>query len=119
MATRNRRKYHRFALNYHITLGFRAASQSHKLEAITKNVSAGGLLLSAPTRIPEDCLVSFTIMAKEKQAIRPIEFRGKGKVVRVVPEPPGYAIALECVRPIEYHPVTGRNRGSPPFLERP
>ena len=46
-------------------------------------------------------------MAQGQNAIRPIKFAGKGKVVRVKPEPAreGYAIALKCVRPIEFHPV--------------
>jgi hypothetical protein len=107
MAPPHKRKNRRFTLRYRIRVKFQSAGKHSQLDGVTKNVSVGGLLLESSSPIPEDCPVTFAIMAQGQNAIRPIKFAGKGKVVRVKPEPAreGYAIALKCVRPIEFHPV--------------
>jgi len=111
MATVHKRKYRRFALRFHVRVEFRSVGQACQVDAFTKNVSTGGLLLESPSHIPKDGLVTFTIMADGSQAIRPMEFAGEGKVVRIVLDPsePGFAIALKSVRPMDYHPVKSSN----------
>jgi len=106
MVSYSRRKYRRFALRYRIRVKVRSAGQHSLFEGVTRNISAGGLLLESPTRIPKRSAVSFTIIAQGGYVIHPIAFAGKGKVVRIEPAPrqAGYAIALKCVRPIQFHP---------------
>jgi len=107
MAAPYKRKYRRFVLRFPVRLEFRSAGQACRIDAFTKNVSGWGLLVKSPSHIPKDTPVTFTIMAEGQQAIRPMEFAGEGKVVRIVLDPsePGYGIALKSVRPMEYHPV--------------
>jgi len=122
MATQEKRKNRRFTLHYRIRVKFRSSGRTSQLEGVTRNVSAGGLLLECPFRIAKHSRVSFTIIARRAHAIRPIEFVGEGKVVRVEAVPPGslFAIAVMCLRPIEYRPDKSRNgEGNPPkFVEK-
>ena len=107
MATSDKRKYRRFALRFPVQLEFRSAGQACRIDTFTKNVSGWGLLVESPSHIPKDAPVTFTVVAEGRQAIRPMELVGEGKVARMVLDPcgPGFAIALKSVRPMEYHPV--------------
>jgi PilZ domain-containing protein len=113
MAISDRRKHRRFDFPCRARLEFRSAGSDSHVDGITKNVSVGGLLMESPSRIPEHSAVTFTIAAEGGLLTYPIEFVGEGKVVRVEPAAlgDGYAIALECVRPIKFHPFDSRNDG--------
>jgi PilZ domain len=97
-----RRSNTRFGLRYSIRLKFISSGRTFRLDAITRNVSIGGLLLESPSRIPKACPVTFTITAERTQMIPPLVFAGKGEVVRIDPDPrgAGYLVALKYARPI-------------------
>jgi PilZ domain len=111
MSIHNRRKHPRFSLRYRIHLKFHSEVGDGESDGITRNLSIGGVLLECPSRIPELCAVYFTIFAEGGQVIWPLAFAGKGKVVRIDPDSTGsgYAIALKCVHPIEFHRVESKD----------
>ncbi len=100
------RKHRRFSLQYPVRLKIYSADSIVELEAISRNISIGGLLLETSLMIPQNAAVSFRMIVRTPQAARPIQFVGEGKVVRVdarVTEKPAekmFAIAVECARPI-------------------
>ncbi len=101
--TLHKRKNLRFSLRYPIRLEFSSGGKSFELDALTRNLGIGGLLLESPYPIPIDCSVNFTISAEGEQMVRPLEFAGSGEVVRVDPVLPGvgYTVALRYARPIQ------------------
>lgn len=72
------------------------------LEATSKNVSVGGLLLRVPSPVPKESAVSFTMLMQQNPNSRTIEIVGEGKVVRVEAETSrsGFKIAVEYSRPL-------------------
>jgi len=96
------RRYRRFSLQYPVHVSFRVGASLSECDAVTRNVSVGGLLLDAPSQIPADCAVNFTMTLSGGRISRPIRLTGAGRVVRVQPleQQASYVIALECSRPI-------------------
>ncbi|MBZ5704864.1 MAG: PilZ domain-containing protein [Acidobacteriia bacterium] len=96
------RKYRRFALRYPVQVKFPLGKSVSELQAVSQNVSIGGLLLETPSPIPQHCSVNFTMTVQGGQVAHPIELVGEGRVVRIEPRGPGagFAIAVECNRPI-------------------
>jgi hypothetical protein len=96
------RKYRRFPLRYPVHVSFPLGNSVSELQAVSQNVSIGGLLLETPSPIPQHCSVSFTMTVQGGPVARPIELVGEGRVVRIEPRGPGagFAIAVECNRPI-------------------
>lgn len=96
------RKYRRFSLQYPVHLKAYSADLMVEFEAISRNISICGLLLEAPSLIPQHTPVSFTVTVKHNELGRPIQFVGEGRVVRVDPKTQKdvFAIAVECQRPI-------------------
>jgi hypothetical protein len=93
------RKHPRFDLKYRVKLKCHACNGVVvKLDAISRNVSMGGLLLETNTLIPERTAVSFILTMRGAPLIRPILLTGEAEVVRVVPRGPdnGFLIALQC-----------------------
>lgn len=109
----SRRRYKRFGFRYGIRIKLHGNAHDILVNGITKNISAGGVLLESPTEIKKRSPVSFTIVAHGGAAVRPIEFTGEGKVVRIEPEPrtTGYAIAVKCIEPIQFHPFERKTSG--------
>lgn len=95
------RRYRRFKLKFPVHLLFRFAEQTSEVEAVTRDVCIGGLLLESPVRMPQQSTVNFVI-SMEAPTLRSIELVGEGKVTRVeATEVPGeFAVALECAKPI-------------------
>ena len=94
------RRYRRFKLNYPVHLLFRFGEQTSEVEAVTRDVCIGGLLLESPVRIPQQSRVNFVITLKMPTS-RPVELVGEGRVIRVEPTVPGeFAVAVECERAI-------------------
>jgi hypothetical protein len=73
-----------------------------ELYAVSRNISLGGLLLETSSMIPRHTPVSFIMTVRSAQGVRPIQFVGEGKVVRVDAQAAEevFAIAVECKRPI-------------------
>jgi hypothetical protein len=96
------RKHPRFKLRYPVHVKFRSGSLAGELDAISKNVSVGGILLQAESAIQKHCEVTFVMNVHGDQMIRPIQLAGEGEVVRVEPieSGEGFAIAVQCRQPI-------------------
>jgi len=95
------RRYRRFKLNYPVHLLFHFGDQTSEVEAVTRDVCIGGLLLESQVRIPQQSMVNFVI-SLQMPTLRPVELVGEGKVLRVEATgvPGQFAVALECGRPI-------------------
>jgi len=96
------RKYRRFKLRYPVHGKFCSGKAVSEFDAVSRNVSIGGLLLETASEIPLHSPVSFTMTVQGGKVIRPIRLAGEGEVVRVESSRPDawFAIALECKRPI-------------------
>jgi hypothetical protein len=96
------RKHRRFSLQFPVRLKVHSAGSVIELDAVSRNISIGGLLLETSSMIPQHTPVSFIMTVRSAQVIRPIQFAGEGEVVRVDAKPAVqvFAIAVECKRPI-------------------
>jgi hypothetical protein len=96
------RKHRRFSLQYPVRLKVHAADSMVELDAVSRNISIGGLLLETSSMIPQHTPVSFIVTVWSDQVVRPIQFVGEGEVVRVDAKAAEevFAIAVECSRPI-------------------
>lgn len=115
MADLQRRTSPRFPLRYHAYVEYSLDGAVSRLECVTKNVGLGGVLLEAPALIPVNCPLEFVITAVGERMTRQIEFRGRGEVVRVQPDPPGsgFVIAVRCAEPISFHHAAINSGTSP------
>jgi hypothetical protein len=106
MGDSSRRRYQRFAFPYRIQVSFGGTGQTTRVDGVTRNVSARGLLVESPVLIPNSSPVRFTIIAQGDRVFHPMEFTGEGEVVRVETDRSraAYAIAIKCIRPIQFHP---------------
>jgi hypothetical protein len=109
---RRERRYRRFDLQYPVHLSFPSCGTVRELDAISRNVSIGGLLLRANDSLLLHTQVSLSIEVQGPRLRRPVRLVGEGEIVRVERlESAGFAIAIECKRPIaeiENHlPATG------------
>ncbi len=97
-----RRQYRRFDLQYSVNLRFHLNDSPGEIEAFSKNVAVGGLLLKTAVPLPLHTLVGFVMTIQGRQAARPIHLVGNGEVVRVEPEASdlAFAIAVKCSEPI-------------------
>jgi len=107
-ASRQERRYRRFKLRDPVHLVFRSGELVCEVDAVSRNVSIGGLLLECPVPIPQDSAVNF-IISLRAQTLRPLDLVGEGKVVRMTRSTTGaeFAVALECkqpMTPIEAYP---------------
>ena len=92
------RRHRRFDLQFPVCLTFRSEGEVRELQTISRNVSVGGLLLSARDRVPPHTRVNLSIDVRSPWSRRPVRLRGEGEVVRVEVLGPGagFAIAVEC-----------------------
>ena len=97
-----KRKHPRFPLNYPVQLKFGGDEELQELEAMSKNISLGGVLLQAPWPVPQNCEVEFVMTVHKSRTRRPIRLKGAGRVVRLeqYSSGRGFGIAIECKRPI-------------------
>ncbi len=97
-----RRKHRRFSLRYPVHVKFGLANSVSELEAVSNNLSLGGVLLEADSPIPQHCDVSFNMTVKKHPIVGPTQVIGEGEVVRVeaLRSGAGFAIAVKCKRPI-------------------
>jgi len=96
------RKYRRFSVRYPVQVIFNVAGCVSELQAISNNVSLGGILLEAATPIPQYCDVTFAMAVPEHHIVGGFQLAGEGAVVRVESHQSGtgFAIAVECRRPL-------------------
>ena len=99
---RQERKYRRLKLRYTVHVEFRPSELVSEVDTVSRNVSAGGLLLEAPLLLRQGSSVSFVMIVRGSQFVHPIELAGEGDVVRVEPGGPeaGFGIAVKCTTPI-------------------
>lgn len=96
------RKYRRFNLKYPVHVKFQSGNVTFELDAMSRNISLGGLLLETNSPIPPHSPVSFVMTLTGGAIVRPVELAGEGEVVRVQPGGlrAGFDIAVECKKPI-------------------
>jgi hypothetical protein len=97
-----RRKHPRFQLNYPVQLKVAGEGGFQELEAMSDNISLGGLLVQAARPVPQNCAVEFVMTVQRSGMSRPIRLKSSGRVVRVEEHSAGigFGIAIECKRPI-------------------
>ena len=100
---RKERRYRRFNLQFPVCVSFRSAGLPRSLMGVSKNVSTGGLLVRADKEIPAHTAVSLAMDVRGPGYGRSVRLLGAGEVVRVERLGPdaGFAIAIECKRPIQ------------------
>ncbi len=96
------RRYRRFDLQFPVCLSFPCGGAIRELATVSKNVSSGGVLLKADDQIPPHTQVNLTMEVRGAWSRRPVRLLGEGEVVRVerLEAGAGFAIAIECKRPI-------------------
>jgi PilZ domain len=96
------RKYRRFDLKFPVLLSFTSGRNIRKLEGMTQNVSIGGLLVKVADQVAPHTRVRLKVDVRSHSLRRPVRLKGEGEVVRVEPmeRDVGFAIAVECKRPI-------------------
>jgi hypothetical protein len=67
-----KRKHRRFSLQYPVRLKLDSDHSIVELEAVSRNISIGGLLLETASMIPQDTPVSFIVTVRGSQIVRPI-----------------------------------------------
>jgi hypothetical protein len=109
---RKQRRHRRFDLEFPVALSFPSGGGVRELAGISRNISIGGLLLRVHDPVPIRTRVSLTMAVEDPRLRHPIRLLGKGKVVRMerLESGAGFAVAIECKRPItevENLPATG------------
>jgi PilZ domain len=96
------RRHRRFSVRYPVEVRFSPGDTRSGLQAVSNNVSVGGVLLEADSPLPQHCDVSFTMTVPKHRVVGPIQIVGEGQVVRVERHQSGsgFAIAVQCTRPI-------------------
>jgi hypothetical protein len=105
------RSYRRFRLEFPVRLKVETTSQTIEIDAVSTNLSVGGLLVRSALHIPETTLVTFVLSVHGSQSVRPIRLMGEGRIVRVESgEVEGtFLMAVKCDTPVtqleEYPPM--------------
>src|SRR5215469_17176740 len=98
------RRFRRFNMEYPVMVQYQIDGTNAEIEAVTKNVCIGGILMVSAIVIPLHTPVRFRICIHKDKGARCIHLAGEGKVVRV--ERAGnngeVAIAVECDTPITH-----------------
>ena len=98
------RRFRRFNIEYPVMVQYQIGGTNAEVEAVTKNVSIGGILISSAIEIPLHTPVRFKICIRKDKRARCIHLVGEGKIIRVEhAENKGeVAIAVECDVPIAH-----------------
>ena len=102
MDTSQERTFRRFNFEHIIRVRFPAGNNAAQFDAVTRNISLGGLLLESAHLVPHRSPVEFTITVRGRSPSRPIQLKGTGKVVRAEPsgKPDRFVLAVACSQPI-------------------
>jgi hypothetical protein len=95
------RRHRRFSLCYPVAVKVNVGSASSEIQAVSNNLSLGGILMHADSALPPYCHVKFIMTVQEHHIIGPTKIAGEGEVIRVQPHHSGtgFAIAVRCDRP--------------------
>ena len=96
------RRFRRFDLQFPVCVSFPAGGAVRTLEAVSENVSIGGLLLKTGAQVPPHTRVNLSMQVSGPRSRRPVRLLGEGEVVRVQELGPGagFAVAVRCDKPI-------------------
>jgi len=100
MGNQQEREHRRFRLEFPVCVKFQAANCATEVEAISQNMSIGGLLVKSPSLIPEHTRVTFIISLQGELAGHPIYLAGEGEIVRVESSGAAFAVAIKCEVPL-------------------
>jgi len=102
MDTSQERTFRRFNFEHVIRLRFPQGNAVAEVDAVTRNISLGGLLLESASPVPHRSPVEFTITVRGGSISHPIQLIGAGEVVRVGPggKPDRFGFAVACSRPM-------------------
>ncbi len=99
---RRLRKHRRFDLIFPVHLSFPSGVTVRELDAISRNVSIGGLLLAASDSLPLHTQVNLIMEVRGPRLRSTVRLQSEGEVVRVERlKSAEFAIAIECKRPID------------------
>ena len=95
------RRFRRFELSYPVHVKFASGNSMVEVDAVSRNVSLGGLFLDSTSPIPRGSHVEFTLTLGGAIP-RLIVLGGSGEVVRVEQREDAdrFGIAVACVQPI-------------------
>lgn len=96
------RRFRRFDLSYPVHVKFASGDSMVEVDAVSRNVSLGGLFLDSMSAIPRGSQVEFTITLGGAIP-RLIILGGTGEVVRVEKrqEANSFGIAVACAQPMQ------------------
>jgi hypothetical protein len=95
------RRHRRFNLQFPVSLRFSSDYGVRGLNAVSANISIGGVLLKAADAVPPHTHVSLEMEVRGPWSHRPVRLAAKGEVVRVENlATGGFAIAIQCQQPI-------------------
>ena len=96
------RRHRRFSVRYPVQVKFPLGNAISEIQAVSNNVSLGGVLLETATPIPQHCDVTFTLAVPKHHIVGAVQLAGEGQVVRVESHQSGvgFAIAVKCKRPL-------------------
>jgi len=99
---RKHRRHRRFDLQFPVSLSFPTRGAVRELAGISRNISIGGVLLKVNDPVPVRTRVNLTMAVQDPRLRHPVQLLGKGKVVRLerLEAGAGFAIAIECKRPL-------------------
>ena len=109
------RKFRRLRLRYPVHLKIESPDTECELDAMSHDVSIGGLLLETSFVIPDHSRVSFIMKITDDQLVRPVELEGNGEIVRVESRADQkFRIAVACKGSIRYRKIVRKHPpGSP------
>lgn len=95
------RRHRRFSLCYPVAVKVDLGSASSEIQAVSNNLSLGGILVHADSVLPQHCHVNFIMTVQDHNIIGPTKIVGQGEVIRVQPHHSGtgFAIAVRCEHP--------------------
>jgi len=98
------RKFQRFNLSYPVRVKFPSRYSVVEVDAVSRNISIGGLLLESTCLIPHRSPVEFTITLTGLPISRLIKLGGAGEVVRLESGTAEgrFGIAVACAEPISH-----------------
>ena len=97
LSVQQRRGHPRFSLLHPVHVLFQSGTSSYELDALSNNISIGGILLETRAPIPQNCELQFFMTVQKSMSSR-IQLEGSGRAVRVEQHPSGNGFAVSCPR---------------------
>jgi len=100
------RKYPRFTLQCPALIDFDGGGVMRKIQAETRNISLGGVLLTCDAQIPAGSKVGVELQLSPAKSPKPINLIAKGQVVRIEKRSPlgTFMVAIACEQPFSCSP---------------